>query len=245
MSSFIRDKDAHTRGVNAIAAVDGASGRLRHIEAIKARRMALRDQALARMAKNGFRPMLGAIPTKIVGGPGSGGGGGGRTTTRFRLPGDIVKQTIVGSGTLTPVPGFGKMPGTPAGGGLVSGGLVSGGGNTIVGGTSLFPPGTLISPGSASVPGAATTPTSSSTATGYGVSGGGAAGPGGMPGLTPDDGSLTATDTSPDTSTDITDTSTDTSTTDTSVMAPTKPNYLLYAGLALGAYLLWSSSRKG
>ncbi len=68
MSRFVKDLDAHTRGVNAIAAVDGAGTRLRRKEAMKARAMMDRDARMAAMAGAAFKPLrhslanLGAIP---------------------------------------------------------------------------------------------------------------------------------------------------------------------------------------
>ncbi len=68
MSSFVKDRDAHTRGVNAIAAVDGATMRARQREAVKARQMRARDHRMAAMANAAFKPLrhslssLGALP---------------------------------------------------------------------------------------------------------------------------------------------------------------------------------------
>jgi len=45
--SYQRDNDSHTRGVNAIAALDGASSRRRLASRAQARQLALRDRAMA------------------------------------------------------------------------------------------------------------------------------------------------------------------------------------------------------
>src|ERR1044072_8624287 len=80
--SFVRDKDAATRGVNAVAAFDMTSRRGRALEARKQRLMMQRDRAMSAVAKGALRGM-GAIDANKIGAGTlrlpviSGGGGGG------------------------------------------------------------------------------------------------------------------------------------------------------------------------
>lgn len=57
--SFVRDRNSHTRGINAIAALDGVSSQGRAMAAAKARAMAHRDRQLA----------LAALGALNIGGP--------------------------------------------------------------------------------------------------------------------------------------------------------------------------------
>jgi hypothetical protein len=64
--AFVRDKDAATRGVNAVAAFDMTSRRGRALEARKQRLMMKRDRAMSAVAKGGLGS-LGAIDSARLG----------------------------------------------------------------------------------------------------------------------------------------------------------------------------------
>lgn len=206
--SFVKDKDARTRGVGAIAAVDTVGDRLRRHERIKAARMAQRDVALARLAKRNPLTGLGAINMggKIVPEvPGGGGAGGGKP------PGGGGGGGPGGSGGGFHVVG----PGPAANGfkGVV--GMMPGRGGVTHPGLPVPPPLPLppVDPGTVAPP----------PGGGGVVSGGGGGGTDAGGGLPPDDTSqLPGDEVLP-------------------VDTPTAsgPNYLLWAGLAFGAYWLF------
>lgn len=100
---YHRDRDAHTRGAGAVAAVDGQrSARRQALLADRARRSRARDVALSEVA----RGTLGAIRVGETGG----GGGGGRLPvapgSRFGAP-KVVGGLIAPRSPLTPRPGAG------------------------------------------------------------------------------------------------------------------------------------------
>ena len=234
MSSFIKDPDRHTRGVNAIAAVDGVGNRLRRREAAKIQAMRRRDAALATVASRAFRASsLGAIPTtgfgKITGRVGS--------TLNTYL--DAPTKGNVGTGPVSP-PRPGPLPPTGTGpvvdylppkrptlnAGVMTGlvaqpkSIV----NLTGGGTS--PPLVVGTPGGPLTGGVAVGP---ATGGGGGGGSGGGGGGGGGGEIDVDDGGSVITDDG------------------NSLPSMDGPNkkYLLYAAVAIGAYWLWRRSKKG
>lgn len=235
--SYAKDRDAHTRGVNAIAAVDGVGNRLRRREAAKAHAMARRDRALATVASRAFKASsLGAVPTGATSNPLSGQRISNTLNTYLQpdMPtsGTGYKPpTTTGGGYLPPVvdirptlvrsitPLMTSASGTwsnPLGTGgqsinpTITGGIGTGGGGTTTG--------TGTSGGGGVITGGHTT--------GGGGGGGGSwtpVDPGGM--IIDDDGNVVPASTG-------------------SGLAANK-KYLLYAALALGAYWLWRRSKKG
>ena len=236
---FIKDPDAHTRGVNAIAAFDG-TGRGRALQRIKMRAMQRRDRALAAVARGG----LGAIDINKI--------GGGKTK------GPVIVPGYGGDMQTPPRVGGGKAPQGGSGGGGTSG-ITMGKGLVILdpmstspkppGGrrtgtavpTKLTPPGTRpvspLPPPSSSEPSTNVDPanvivsgsgggTSSGGGSGGGSSGGGggggggsAGGGGGAPDLFPEEEAVPPVTSSSDGS--------------------TMKTALVVGGLLLGAYLIF------
>lgn len=67
--AFVKDSDAHTRGVNAVAAFD-RSGRGQALQRLKAKKMAQQDRALSMVARGALRGMgaIDAAKLGVVGG---------------------------------------------------------------------------------------------------------------------------------------------------------------------------------
>ena len=242
MSDFVKDRDAHTRGVNAIAAVDGVGSRLRQREALKAAAMNARDRQMAQMANNAFRPQrhplaqLGAVSLgpKTAFQQYSGSG--------IDVKGTSYAPTVPGGspGTVTPRPTYTQPTSTVT---ATSTSWLS---------SSRLPSGTSRTPGTVTAQpsrGTSTPTVTTSSGNGSGAapkreeykypgsSGGGGGGSsatsgGGWQGMPPTD---------EDALTDLVDSPS------ASVATPAtgkkKMNYLLIAGVALGAYLLFK--KKG
>jgi hypothetical protein len=68
MASYVRDRDARTRGVGAVAAVDHVSDALRRRQLARARAMARRDMTMAKLSRDAFsaRAALGAVDIQNV-----------------------------------------------------------------------------------------------------------------------------------------------------------------------------------
>jgi hypothetical protein len=75
--SYTRDRNRHTRGTGAIAALDGVSSTGRTEQRARAQTMARRDHRLALMARSAFRPMAMGMIREDRPDRGGGQGGGG------------------------------------------------------------------------------------------------------------------------------------------------------------------------
>ncbi len=247
MSSYFKDPDRHTRGVNAIAAVDGVTRRRRQIENLRTQAMNRRDLTMARMARQAFSPRaaLGLVdlsPTrqatylsggKIVSNPfpkPSGGAGG-----TYQPPPPPPS---------TPKPGY-VAPGT--GTSFVASGL-----STNPFGTTSTPPNTVITPPTGTLTGSGGLyPTPPPTSTGYpeaivdqsmgsgGTSGGGSAGSGAASSGASGGGGVPAVD-------EIAlEELNQPGAMDVAVVGMSRnTKLLLLAGLAVGGFLWYQSSKK-
>lgn len=112
--SYTKDRNAHTRGTGAIAALDGVSSVGRRRQIAGAKMMARQDTRLARLAKTAFRPMaMGRMKAEdpgydspIPGNPRTSGGGTGRVDTgtppTTTAPGPINTGPIINKPPINP-----------------------------------------------------------------------------------------------------------------------------------------------
>ncbi len=256
MSRFVKDLDAHTRGVNAIAASDAVGTQLRRREQIKAARMHRRDRVLAQLAGDAYNPMkqaymaLGRVNLTGTRPPGSAGAGDLK-----RNPSLVPKMYTGygggagGGGGGTPRPPLDNPPRQPTTNRAPNSWLSTGPSSRTPAGSLFRPPQRPLpqpdgigppsghqapdvlnpyptNPGAGSGSGSGSDSSSGSS----GSSGGGSSGGGSdyavMP--TTDDQALDSLVSSPDVIVDAS----------TSTIAGIKTNWLLIAGLAAGAYFL-------
>lgn len=202
--SFVRDKDAATRGVNAVAAYDMTSRRGRALEERKQRMMLRRDRYMAAAARGG----LGAIDSVKVGGnraptivpgyggdlqtpppvgkpPGGSGGGGGAPRKIFVGARTVATSTAAPRRALvldpmSTTPSGEVRPGRPLPGGVT----VTGGGQPY---TDPLPPPSSPPEGGTTI-GTGTNPVVSAPGGGGGgYTGGGGGGGGGGAATDPSD----------------------------------------------------------
>lgn len=128
--AFVRDRDAHTRGINAVAALDGVSPANRLVQRHKARQMAVRDRQLARVAMGAVNLSNTNKITTARGGTGihfdygttnvpkppapGGGGGPARPGSQWSSPA-LTKVTMPRPTTADPTGGGGVVVYTPVG----------------------------------------------------------------------------------------------------------------------------------